>query len=267
MSNLRALFGLDSDGMPRILRTDTFGRIKTALAQPPYVETPMSAAGAVCEVDMDGMGSVSFSIIGTHNGTTVFEQTLNGVDWQPLLMVPTYATGSQVASATTTAQGVWTGQAPGAVKCRARRSAHTSGTAVVRGAASTSSATSGVTATVAGTVSTTPTTPTTTNYESAATTNATLISSSTSSRVYEVTCFNPTGATVYLKMYSKTTAPVVGTDTPIVTIPVPAGGFVSHQFGSQGKLFAGLGIALTAGALKTDTAAVGAGVQTSISRL
>jgi hypothetical protein len=110
-------------------------------------------------------------------------------------------------------------------------------------------------------VTTTPTNPTAYSVESAASTNAAAIKTSNGS-LFEITLSNPTATQAFVKIYNKASAPTVGTDTPIMTIPVPAGAFVNVQFGSQGKrLTAGIAIAVTAAAAKTDTGAAVAGVQ------
>lgn len=99
----------------------------------------------------------------------------------------------------------------------------------------------------------------------AASTNGALVKSSPGA-ILELTVFNPTAAIVYLKLYNKATAPTVGTDVPVMTIPVPVNGAVMAEMGMMGKrLTLGIGIAITAGPLATDVAAVGAGVQLSIS--
>ena len=41
--------------------------------------------------------------------------------------------------------------------------------------------------------------------------------------VYGIHVFNSAGATRYLKLYNKATTPTVGTDTPVLTIPIAAG--------------------------------------------
>ena len=121
--------------------------------------------------------------------------------------------------------------------------------------------------TVAGTVTASPQSATPTPIVTTATTNANLIKSS-GGKLMEITISNLTAATIYVKLYNKASAPTVGTDVPLATIPVVAGGFVCYDFGSVGKQF-GLGIALavTAGAAATDTAAVAAGAQISTTHI
>ena len=84
----------------------------------------------------------------------------------------------------------------------------------------------------------------------------------------EITVSNITAATIFVKLYSKATAPTVGTDVPIMTIPVAAGTTLAYEFGMPGKRFAlGIGIAVTAAAPATDTTAVTAGAQISATRI
>lgn len=95
----------------------------------------------------------------------------------------------------------------------------------------------------------------------AASTNAAVVVSS-SRKLFNITIFNPTAAVVYVKFYNKATAPTVGTDIPVMTIPVGVNEFVSYDWGRMGKLFStAIAMAITAGPLATDTAAVAAGVQ------
>jgi hypothetical protein len=98
-----------------------------------------------------------------------------------------------------------------------------------------------------------------------ATTNATS-AKTTAGTIYEVTVSNPTATPVYVKFYSKASAPTVGTDVPAFTIPVPAtganAGFVSYSFGTIGKrMSAGIAYAVTGAAATSDTTAAVAGVQ------
>lgn len=96
------------------------------------------------------------------------------------------------------------------------------------------------------------------NVNSAATTNATSVRAS-AARLMMVVASNVNAAARYLKLYDKASAPVVGTDVPLLTIPIPATGQVSVELGAMGLNFAnGLALAITAGAADTDVAAVAA---------
>lgn len=102
---------------------------------------------------------------------------------------------------------------------------------------------------------------TTYNVVTAASTNAAVVKGSAGA-LYELTVSNVTATPVFVKFYNKATAPTVGTDVPVLTVPVAANATESIQFGTVGKHFAtGIGIAATAGAAATDTAVAVAGVQ------
>lgn len=92
---------------------------------------------------------------------------------------------------------------------------------------------------------------------SAATTNATGFRA-TAAWVFLVAGYNTNAAVIYLKLYDKASAPVVGTDIPFLTIPlVPNAGFAINL--PPIYFSAGIGFALTTGAADNDTGAVGAG--------
>lgn len=96
---------------------------------------------------------------------------------------------------------------------------------------------------------------------SAASTNATSVKGS-AGQVYTVIAHNINAAVRYLKLYNKATAPTVGTDTPVMTLPIPANaagaGFVLDT-GGMGIAFAtGIGYAITTGVADADTGAVAA---------
>jgi len=99
---------------------------------------------------------------------------------------------------------------------------------------------------------------------SAATTNAQSVKA-TAGNLMEASLFNVTAATIYLKFYNKASAPTVGTDVPILTVPVAAGALWAAEYGRFGKRFStGLAIAITGAAAATDTTAVAAGAQLSM---
>lgn len=117
--------------------------------------------------------------------------------------------------------------------------------------------------TVTGTVSTSSGSGTAFSAVGAASTNPTVIKA-TAGDLYELSVYNPTAATVYLKLYSKSTAPAPATDVPIAVIPVPTNSQVTMPYGGLGKRFAlGIGFALVAGPANNDAVAVAAGVLVS----
>ena len=92
----------------------------------------------------------------------------------------------------------------------------------------------------------------------AASTNATSLKAS-AGQVYEIDVFNPAAYTVFLKFYNKASAPTVGTDTPVWTIPIQAGGGYSRSF-YEGRAFStGIAYAITKLQADSDTTVVVAG--------
>jgi hypothetical protein len=93
---------------------------------------------------------------------------------------------------------------------------------------------------------------------SAASTNGTVVKGSAGT-VYGITASNINAAVRYLKLYNSTTV-TVGTTTPAIVIPIPAGGIVNLNLGAIGQRFAtGICIGMTTGAADNDTGAVAAG--------
>lgn len=96
---------------------------------------------------------------------------------------------------------------------------------------------------------------------SAASTNAS-VQKASAGNLFELTCSNPTATAAVVKFYNKASAPTVGTDVPVLTIPLAAGQTVQMDFGQIGKRFTtGIAMAITALAAATDTGAAVAGVQ------
>lgn len=92
---------------------------------------------------------------------------------------------------------------------------------------------------------------------SAASTNATNAKGS-AGQVYGWYLYNANAAARYLKLYNKATAPTVGTDTPVLTIPIPAGGGANLEIAGGLEFTLGISYALTTGIADSDTGAVAA---------
>ena len=92
---------------------------------------------------------------------------------------------------------------------------------------------------------------------SANTTNATAAKAS-AGKLFSVNGYNSTATVTYLKFYDKATAPTVGTDTPVLTLALPASAVFSYDLG--GIAFAtGIGYGLTTAAADNGTTAPAAG--------
>jgi hypothetical protein len=102
-------------------------------------------------------------------------------------------------------------------------------------------------------------TPQISKTNSAASTNATLVRAG-AAQVFHIVATNINASIRYLKIYDKATAPTVGTDTPILTIPIPATGFANIPSTLSGIYFSlGLAFAITGAAADSDTTAIAAG--------
>lgn len=94
---------------------------------------------------------------------------------------------------------------------------------------------------------------------SAATTNATSVKASAGS-VHVVMVTNTTASLKYLKLYNKASAPTVGTDTPVLTIPLqPSNVPTRVEFPNSMNFATGIALALTGAAADSDTTALAAG--------
>ena len=92
----------------------------------------------------------------------------------------------------------------------------------------------------------------------AATTNATLVRTGPA-QVLHIVATNVSASIRYLKIYNKATAPTVGTDTPILSFPIPAGGFINIPSTLSGIYIPlGLGYAITGAAADSDTTVIAA---------
>lgn len=91
---------------------------------------------------------------------------------------------------------------------------------------------------------------------SAATTNGNLIEAGAKS-LLGIHINNTNAAARFVKLYNKATAPTVGTDTPVMTIPVAAtNGVVRLEFVQGVQFSLGLGIGITGAVTDADTTAV-----------
>lgn len=89
----------------------------------------------------------------------------------------------------------------------------------------------------------------------AASTNATSAKAS-AGVLYSLVGYNAAAALRYLKIYNKASAPTVGTDTPVLTIPLPATAGFAIDFPLGFRCDTGIAYALTTGAADADTGAL-----------
>ncbi len=88
----------------------------------------LGAAQQAVTLSVASMGGVGIQIQGSFTGTITFEASVQGLDFQALLMTPT---NSSTAVTTATAAGIWSGSAVGMTTFRARMSAFSVGKATV----------------------------------------------------------------------------------------------------------------------------------------
>lgn len=93
---------------------------------------------------------------------------------------------------------------------------------------------------------------------SAASVNATSAKAS-AGRIFTIIAYNTTASTIYLKVYNMASAPTVGTDTPVLTLPIPAGGGLAMDWPKGLYCSTGIAYALTTSVADAGSAAVGAG--------
>ena len=105
----------------------------------------------------------------------------------------------------------------------------------------------------------TPTVGTVHVLTSAASTNATSVKT-TAGPVFTLNLTNYSATPKFFKLYQKASAPTVGTDIPILTIPIAATAFLPMEFGALGlQVSAGIAYAITNLITDADVTAVAAG--------
>lgn len=249
-----------------------------AISTQNLVPAGVATANSAVEITVAGRDALNIQTVGTYTGALSAQGTVNGTTWVTLsgnAQFINLATGAASATIASGTQGIFQSGVGGFQKIRITGLAAVTGSVTVSLLAVDGNAMVALDAPIpAGTavigavtqsgtwaVTATPALPTSFALESANTTNATVAKAS-GGTLYTIWASNPTVTAAYLKLYNKASAPTVGTDTPIRTIPVPAGSDVSVNFGEIGTRFGvGIGYALTGAAIKGDTTAAVAGVQ------
>lgn len=271
----------DTDGDWTVPKVDENGRLKVSSQPASYADGAgsITANAQTVALNVDRASNVTISLVATslvgHNATFEYSNnSTNGADgnWYGIQVVRSNANTVETATGVLAATPVygWEASVNAYKWVRVRATAHTSGTAaylIKQGTYATEpipavqvTGTQPVSGslTSAGTTTNTPATPTASAVNSAATTNATSVKSSAGT-AYSVTASNTGAAAAFVKLYNKASAPTVGTDVPVLTIPVPAGGVVNINLGSMGHRFTtGIALAITNLAADSDTTAVAA---------
>lgn len=266
-----------NDGDYTHLKMDEAGRLKTA-SQPasyPLVTGSITASAQTVFVDCSRGSNIIAHMVATslvgHNST--FEGSIdstNGTDgtWFAIQAVRTNANTIELVTgvlAATPAYG-WELSVNGLKWMRVRATAHTSGTALwkfqqapyatepipaaqVSGTQPVSGAFQrAISATTNGII-------TFHHLISAATTNATSVKASAGA-IANIELTNNSASMKFFKLYNKASAPTVGTDTPILTLGIPANGVRSFTPPVEWRLATGIAYAITGAPAVADTTAV-----------
>lgn len=275
---------LVADGDLNTFNMDEEGRLKVASKPASYpditgditavqatIGTPV--AGGTVSGDVSRSSNVMVFCTGTFAGVNcTFEGSLEATgdtNWFGVQAVRSNANTIETTTGVLGAQPAysWELSVNALRRIRVRCTARTSGTQswrFVQGTYATEpipAAQVSATQPVSGTVTAnwgTITTPTASNVNSAATTNATSVKA-TAGSVYSITASNTGAAAAFLKLYNKASAPTVGTDVPVLTIPIPASSVQNIEFGTAGHRFTtGIALAITNLAADSDTTAIAA---------
>jgi hypothetical protein len=217
-----------------------------------------------------GADTYTVQLTGTWVGTVIVQVSRDGTNFVNLTgnnVVMNVGTGAYVTGGAMTANGLYQVSVPGISSARILSTAYTSGTIAGSASLTTSTCMVGVVGTPAVTVtsgsitSSQPATPTTYSAVTTASTNVVSVKASAGT-VYGVTLSNPTATPVFYKLFNKASAPTLGTDVPLVTIPVPATSATIHQFGALGLRFStGVASAVTGAMAAADVSSGVAAVQ------
>ena len=272
-----------SDGALHPFVFNEAGRLKTAGAPAYYdpvvmavsavqaaANTPVANATAFAEVSQ--ISNIMAYVTGTFAAMNcIFEGSLdstNGTDgtWFGIQAVRSNANTVETTTGSLSAAPVyaWEMSVNALRWVRVRCTARTSGTQnwrFVLGSYATEPipATQTHAVTQSGTFTITPLTPTSYNLNSAATTNAVSMKASAGT-LFSLNAYNYSASIRYLKLYNKASAPTVGTDVPILVVPLPADSIINIDTGALGMRFAtGIAFAITGGEADNDTTAILAG--------
>lgn len=280
----------DMDGDYTLLKVDEEGRLKVSSKPASYPDitgdiTAVQATsgtpvvGGTVQGDVSRASNVMMFCTGTFAGMNcTFEGSLEAsgdTNWFTIQAVRSNANTIETTTGALSAQPTyaWEASVNALKRVRVRCTARTSGTQswrFVQGTyamepipAAQISGTQPVSGSVTNIPSTSQGASTLHHAISAATTNATSVKAS-AGVINDITLSNSGATAAYFKLYNKASAPTVGTDTPVKTVLIPAGGTVSFGCGPFGircgpfgiRCATGIAYALTTGIAVADTGAV-----------
>lgn len=242
--------------------------ITTQNLVPAGVATPGSMVG----INPDGRSGLTIQVTGTYTGALTLQGTVDGNTWvtiggTPLVNLSTGAASATIASGT---QGIFQTDCAGFEEVRVTALAAVTGTATVTLRATSDPVTLAITralpalaSIVAPVQSIAAPSATAGGYTTrncvvaAASNNATLLKS-TAGTIGRIVATNTSAAIKYVAIFSKATAPVPGTDTPVFKFGIPAGQCVEINCDAGMRVATGIGFAMVAGAALLDNTAVAA---------
>lgn len=262
---------VDEIGNPlSTIDTSAIGIISTQNLNATGIGTPGSFVGFS---DMEKTSTVVFQVTGVYSGALTPQVSQNGINWVTMAGVSAIlnvGTGFSTATIPSGATGMFAVDVSAIANFRLVALAAVTGVAAVTMQATCSAQMVAIDNPLpAGTNSlgavgllpsgTTSGYPTASKLISAAGTNATLIKAA-AANLGMLIAFNASAATKFLKLYNKASAPVVGTDVPVHTFPIPAGQNLLIPIPTAGyRLSLGLGLGITGAAGDTDVTVVAAG--------
>lgn len=229
-------------------------------------------AGSYVECKPQGRDTLTFQTTGTFGGSALLVQGSqnNGETWVNLAnphQICRASTGVFSSTIPAGAQDIWQVGIGGYSRIRIISQAAYTGTANIFGVLSDGAQLVGIGSAVAleagSAVTIAPVSAAGNSISSvtAASTNASSVKASAGT-LTELTISNPTATAISVKLYSKASAPTVGTDIPVLTVTVAGGATWGSDFGTIGKRFAaGIAMAATALPAASDTGVAVAGVQ------
>lgn len=237
----------------------------------------LGALNANLAISVGRRATLTLHVTGTWVGTISLQGSLDGgTTWVTINAAATWIRQDNgTYSGTIGTNAIYQTGCTGLTSVRVAMTSYTSGSANVYLVASDEPAAVALDAPLptgsntvgAVTISGTPTIATVSGSAYNATTAAAVFSAlmkATAGNLFELDISNTTGSPVVVKLYDKTTAPAVGTDIPVLSVPVAAGVQQSITYGQVGKRFAS-GISIGASGLiaDSDTTAPAAGVHIS----
>jgi hypothetical protein len=252
-----------------VLKASYFSNTESVIAATPPISEftgTLSNVGTILTVDCSQFRQLSFSVQGTNTGTVAFEASDEPTFAAPIPVFCLPASGGATASSTNTLAkaGFLAPIVARYFRLRTSSGASATRTVIVQGYQEvTFSPSQQVTLVTGQAISTT-----TSALLSGGVINTRIISANNTTGisvkasagcVNAITLENLSAAVRFVKVYSKATAPTVGTDTPIFTYLLPAGSSRAIECGTGLRIATGIGIGITTGYLDSDTGAPAVG--------